>query len=131
MDYISRKWIQDEISFPYKAQDRPCSEKGNPLYTIKNAGKELFNPIKGNDFASIEKLKSMLLKSPLAGRISSWSHAMTLVGYKTIKAGDIVYEHYNTRIVVKPGDPHIGQTVWIFKTVGEKIGETMGSCMRM
>ena len=124
LDYISRKWIQDEMSFPYKAQDRPCSEKGNPLYTIKNAGKELFNPIKGNDFASIEKLKSMLLKSPLAGRIDSWSHAMTLVGYKTIKAGDIVYEHYNTRIVIKPGDPHIGQTVWIFKNSwGENWGD--------
>ena len=115
LDYISHDRIQDEFSFPYKAQDRPCSENGEPLYTIKNVGKELFTPIKGNDFASIEKLKSMLIKSPLAGRIGSWSHAMTLVGYKTIKAGDVVYSTTSTKITIQPGDPRIGKTAWIFK----------------
>ena len=59
----------------------------------------------------------MLIKSPLAGRIGSWSHAMTLVGYKTIKAGDVVYSTTSTKITIQPGDPRIGKTAWIFKDV--------------
>lgn len=114
LDYISHNRIQDEFSFPYKAQDRPCSEKGKPLYTIKNAGKTLFSPT-SNEFTSTENLKSMLLKSPLAGRIGAWRHAMTLVGYKTIKAGDVVYSTTSTKITIQPGDPRIGKTAWIFK----------------
>lgn len=123
LSHISSNRIQNERSFPYKATDLPCSDKRNPLYTIKNAGVGVFN-ISNNEFASVENLKSMLIKSPLAGRIGSWSHAMTLVGYKTLKAGDVVYERCNTRITVQQGDPRIGKTVWIFKNSwGEKWGD--------
>lgn len=123
LDYISHNKIQDELSFPYKAQDRPCSEKGKPLYTVKNDGMTIFS-LANNDFASTEKLKSMLLKNPIAGLIDAWRHAMTLVGYRTIKAGDVVYETYKTRITIQPGDPRIGKTAWIFKNSwGEKWGD--------
>lgn len=123
LDYICNNMIQDELSFPYMAQDRPCSEKGKPLYAIKNAGMRLFSP-SGNESASTDTLKSMILMSPLAGNVNSWSHSMTLVGYRTIKAGDVVYEHYNTKIAVQPGDSRIGKTAWIFKNSwGEQWGD--------
>lgn len=124
LDYISREGIRDERAFPFQAENRPCDEKRFPLYTIRNKGASLFNPAIGEDFASIERLKGMLIRSPLAGRVDSWRHAMVLVGYKTIKAGDVVYITLHDSIVVPPKSPIVGQTVWIFKNSwGEEWGD--------
>lgn len=124
LDYISREGIRDERAFPFQAENRPCDEKRFPLYTIRNEGVSLFNPTIDDSFESTERLKGMLIRSPLAGRVDSWHHAMVLVGYKTIKAGDIVNIALHNRIVVPPTSSYVGQTVWIFKNSwGEEWGD--------
>ena len=63
-------------------------------------------------------LKNCLIQhGPLATTISR--HAMLLVGYKVLKAGDVIlFEHDGTHddtVRVEAGDDRIGQTCWIFK----------------
>lgn len=46
-------------------------------------------------------------------------HAMVLVGYATIKEGDVISIHTGTNVTynvtINSGDPRIGNTYWIFK----------------
>ena len=47
--------------------------------------------------------------------MSSFGHAMSLIGYKEIVAGDEVYTSMYSKIIIPPNDSRIGQTAWLFK----------------
>jgi hypothetical protein len=116
IDYIVTNGVSETSCFPYTATDLPCSNKClNPTEKIRVSGRVNFgtNPYPRTE----ESLKRMIIKyGPLSGGIYSWGHAMTLSGYGTIKAGDIVYDGpYYNRIVIQPNDPRINEIYWVFK----------------
>ena len=117
LDYITSNGIVDEATFPYQKADISCENKGfNPSELIKIGGK-----IGYDGYTSTEDdLKSYLINyGPLSGGLADWSHAMVLVGYKVVEAGDIFYYRDLSLarywIEIAEGDPLIGKTVWIFK----------------
>ena len=129
LDYICNG-IQDENSFPYKeCEPVSCSDKKQPEYVISihNTKRFFDNTTQNlNKFQKKERMKSMLLKSPVAGTFTLWHHAMTIVGYKTLKAGDRIYMNKmdTTSVIIQPGDSRIGRIVWIFKNCwGDEWGD--------
>ena len=119
LDYIASSGVVDEATFPYSESNGSCINKGtNPLELIKIGGKREFG---SSDYPRSEDiLKKMLIHlGPLSGGLRDWSHAMSLVGYKVVKAGDVFYyrdlDLWRSWKTVTAGDPLIGKTVWIFK----------------
>lgn len=112
-DYYSTEGVVDEDCFPYMASNLPCSDKcNNPAEIIKTGGKI--------DFMrdSEDALKALIISGPVSGGCSIWSHAMTLVGYKTIQEGDEIYLrscNQNIWITIPANDPLIGKIAWQFK----------------
>ena len=119
LDYIRNTGIVNEGAFPYTATNQSCSSKSSsPSQLIKIAGRV--------DFGSTtwpkteDNLKKMIIKyGPISGGIYDWSHAMTLVGWKTVKQGDYFYTRDLNKstywITIPAGSSLIGTTVWIFK----------------
>ncbi|MCL2326926.1 MAG: C1 family peptidase [Bacteroidetes bacterium] len=105
--YIRDYGIIDEASFPYQAIDTNCSQKptiSNEKITIKDAN--IHNPF------HIDEIKRDIIKSPLTVSCTyPFNHAMTLVGYKTIQAGDsILIKTTMSWVVIGNNDSRIGQT---------------------
>ena len=119
LDYIASNGVVDEATFPYSESDGSCMNKGtNPLELIKIGGKSEYGSLEYPRTEDI--LKKMLIHmGPLSGGLRDWSHAMTLVGYKVVKEGDVFYyrdlDLWRSWKTVIAGDPLIGKTVWIFK----------------
>jgi C1A family cysteine protease len=119
LEYIIANGVVNETCFPYSASNGLCNNIcNNPTEKIKIAGMQTFTPSSYSD--PVTELKKLIIqKGILSGRISAWSHTMTLVGFGTVQAGDIVYNGtsggYSTPITIVANDPRIGQTYWIFK----------------
>lgn len=120
LNYIIADGVVNETCFPNGyTSNPPCSNKcNNPAENITIAGMQVFIPASYPDPVS-ELKKQIIQKGIIGGRISTWSHAMTLVGFGTVEAGDTVYNGiaggYSTPIIIEAGDSRIGETYWIFK----------------
>ncbi|OQB30656.1 MAG: Papain family cysteine protease [Bacteroidetes bacterium ADurb.Bin174] len=128
LNYIKDIGVVDESCFPNPINgiQLPCTTKCiNPLERIK-----IENYINGG-FSNEDGLKSLVIKSPMTFIIccSYICHATVVVGYRTIKEGDIVW-HSETEsgsyITIQSGDPLIGRTCWIIKNSGGSNNATLG-----
>ena len=115
LDYIIDEGVIDEVSFPYLEVNGKCENKtDSPIERIK-IGSYITLASMGK---TEENLKSMLYKSPLTISIASWKHAVTIIGYKKICAGDCFYiRRSNTTywITIEESSNLIGKTAWLIK----------------
>jgi C1A family cysteine protease len=90
LNYIIDTGVVDEECFPYSASCESCANKcSNPNEQIKISGR-LYS---GYDEEDIKR--AIIDYGPITGGISSWWHAMVMVGFDK--------------------DPDDGETIWIFK----------------
>lgn len=111
MHYIEQNGIVLENCFSYSATNGDCDDKcSNPSEIISLTGNGQVH-----HFPSQDDLKRVLFRSPIAISVLSWSHALVLIGYKTLEAGDKIFYHHNTWITLSADSPYIGQTAWLVK----------------
>lgn len=115
-NYLKYTGVVNESCFPFVGPGGPpCSGIClNPENRVKIAGYEYIGYGGSNDY-----LKTMLItKGPLEGIYiypSKGGHSFLLVGYNTIKAGDVIDR---IGITVPENSPFIGKTYWVFKNSG-------------
>lgn len=117
LNYIKNTGVSVETCFPFQNNCTiPCSDKcTNPQEVVRI-----------NNYTSVandpDSIKSALIHyGPIASGFSNtyYRHAMELVGYKTINAGDrlefIIPNSASIDTIIPANSPYIGQICWIFK----------------
>lgn len=115
LNYIKSEGLMDEDGFPYLEADGDCSSK--PSYPLERIIIEDYVTL-SNIGKTEDNLKRMLFKSPLTISIASWRHAVTIVGYNKIKAGDRFYMRTSSGITwrtIEEDSDLIGHTAWLIK----------------
>jgi C1A family cysteine protease len=128
LTYIINTGLVNESCFPYTQTDAPCANKcSSPSELVKIGGQNIYYNSTGED-----ALKAMILQSAVSGGVYNWSHALNLVGYRTLKAGDSFFarlQNGNTQtITIAANDPLIGSTVWEFKNSWGNLWGDAGYC---
>lgn len=118
--------VVDEISFPYVAVNGDCNDMSDsPLEKIFITGySETFD----TSTQTFDDLKETLFTAPMILGLESWRHTVTLIGYKEIKVGDIIYIRNSTDtpqwITIEEGNSLVGSTAWLIKnSYGDNWGE--------
>lgn len=120
LNYLCNHGVCDEAAYPFDDRNHlTCqSDSITPNENVSIEGYSLIP----NSPDSVKK--ALIKKGPLVGGINyydQWNtyhaHAMTLVGYGTIHAGDTIrmLDSMWTYFCVPANDPRIGETYWIYK----------------
>ena len=121
-DYITYHGVCDEDSYPFIAQlcTIPCLSNNIEVEELIKIGGRVDHIYLNSDI-----YKNVIINyGPLYTVMSSGGnlyHALALVGYHTIKEGDVIYKssnginHSGASQPLQGDDPHIGLTYWVFK----------------
>lgn len=128
--FIKNTGIVNESCFPYQEKD---VEYSNICQTpAERIWIDSIININYPDY-DISDVKRLLFRAPICFGLKSWKHGMVLVGYKTIKQGDIVYyrkDGTTYEIKITKNHTYIGSTAWIFKNSwGTDFGENGYVCI--
>ena len=116
--YIKDYGVTDELCFNYTATDLSCQNKcTNPSERISIANYYTYNA-PGTNTITPEDFKKKVIRAPISFGIDSWWHFISLIGFKTIQEGDVIYiktwnDDYS--ITITADNPLIGQDAWIIK----------------
>jgi hypothetical protein len=112
---VIRALLVDD-SFMYAAGEVPqCPTIIDDLELIKADG---YVDI-GSYQQELDLKRNIVSHGPGSIAVSPWGHAMAVVGFDTVVAGEIIQKgnipHTGTEIIVEPDSPFIGKTYWIFE----------------
>ena len=113
LSYIMNQGLSSEDCFPYMAYDAYCSGIcSNPTERVKIRSYAWSNSL------TTDILKSFVIEGPVSLGVIPWRHAITLVGYKTLKGGERIYirtSAENRWVTIDQNSPLIGRTAWLIK----------------
>ncbi len=121
LNYCKTTGVVEEACFPYQNSDTiSCNNICN-----NNLERVFIKDFSYFDHYKEDSIKKTIIKyGPVTAAISSWGHAMTLLGFGTIKAGDRIDFDLSGTITISEDDPRIGETYWIFRnSYGTECGD--------
>ena len=113
-NYIKNNGIIDETTFLYQGANISCSQKptnSNEKIKITNVNTTLPT--------NFDEIKRDVIKFPVSIGFRPWGHSLTLIGYKVLQAGDVIFlktfEGVQNWITIGNNDTRIGQTALLLK----------------